>query len=256
MSTTKITNSMKYHSEKHYLAKRIVQVMSLHKHFVEPYFGSGAVLFQKGPSSVSEVANDILSTLMTLWKILQYPELFERFARLCNALPFFQQMWEESKLRLRDEVSVVRVHIFFILNQQSRQGLLDDFVTLSRNRVWWNMNEQVSRWLIAIDGLPQIPERLKRVVIFNRDAIDVIQQQDDVNPLFYFDPPYLSSTHVATSAYQHEMKIRAITVLLKRSWSAQAKTCCRVTLTRFTSNSKSLAGAPSMPRPSFRVPQL
>ena len=205
MSKTQITNPLKFHGGKHYLAKRIVQLMPPHTHYVEPFFGSGAVMFQKDPSGVSEVANDILSTLTTLWKVLQDEESFERFARLCDATPFSEQQWGKSEKRLRDEDLVVRVHAFFVLNRQSRQGLMYDFATLSRNRVRRNMNEQASSWLTAIDGLPQIHERLKRVVILNRDALDVLQQQSGDNTLFYLDPPYVSSTRVATSAYQHEM---------------------------------------------------
>ncbi len=205
MSKTQITNPLKFHGGKHYLAKRIVQLMPPHTHYVEPFFGSGAVMFQKDPSGVSEVANDILSTLTTLWKVLQDEELFERFARLCDATPFSERQWGESEKRLRDEDLVVRAHAFFVLNRQSRQGLMYDFATLSRNRVRRNMNEQASSWLTAIDGLPQIHERLKRVVILNRDALDVLQQQSGDNTLFYLDPPYVSSTRVATSAYQHEM---------------------------------------------------
>lgn len=162
-------------------------------------------MFQKDPTGVSEVANDILSTLTTLWKVLQDPELFERFTRHCDATPFSQQGWEESETRLQDEDPVVRAHAFFVLNRQSRQGLMSDFATLSRNRVRRKMNEQVSSWLTAIDGLPQIHERLKRVVILNRDALDVIRQQDGAKTLFYLDPPYVSSTRVATSAYRYEM---------------------------------------------------
>jgi DNA adenine methylase len=205
VSKIQITNPLKYHGGKHYLAKRIVQLMPPHTHYVEPFFGSGAVMFQKDPSGVSEVANDILSTLTTLWEVLQDEELFERFTRLCDATPFSERQWEESEKRLRDEDPVVRAHAFFVRNRQSRQGLMDDFATLSRNRVRRKMNEQVSSWLTAIDGLPQIHERLKRVVILNRDALDVIRQQDSPNTLFYLDPPYVSSTRVAASAYQHEM---------------------------------------------------
>lgn len=178
-------------------------------------------MFQKDPSGVSEVANDIFSNLTTLWKVLQDEELFERFARLCDATPFSEQQWEESEKRLRDEDPVARAHAFFVLNRQSRRGLMYDFATLSRNRVRRNMNEQASSWLTAIDGLPQIHERLKRVVILNRDAIDVIEQQGGSNTLFYLDPPYVSSSRVATSAYQHEMGDRdhqeLVDVILKCS---------------------------------------
>jgi DNA adenine methylase len=67
------------------------------------------------------------------------------------------------------------------------------------------MNEQASAWLSAIDGLPQVHDRLKRVAILNRDAIDVVRGHDDAGTLFYIDPPYLAETRSAPSVYAHEM---------------------------------------------------
>jgi len=178
-------------------------------------------MFQKDPSGVSEVANDILSTLTTLWEVLQDDQLFERFTRLCDATPFSEQQWKQSEKCLRDEDPVVRAHAFFVLNRQSRQGLMSDFATLSRNRVRRKMNEQASSWLTAVDGLPQIHERLKRVVILNRPAIDVIEQQDGENTMHYCDPPYVATARVATTAYEHEMSDRdhheLVDVILKCS---------------------------------------
>lgn len=36
-----ITQPLKWHGGKHYLAKRIIKLMPLHIHYVEPYFGDG-----------------------------------------------------------------------------------------------------------------------------------------------------------------------------------------------------------------------
>ena len=68
-----------------------------------------------------------------------------------------------------------------------------------------NMNEQASAWLTAIEGLPAVHERLKRVVILNRDVLDVIRQQDGPDTLFYCDPPYLKETCASKDVYAHEM---------------------------------------------------
>lgn len=67
------------------------------------------------------------------------------------------------------------------------------------------MNEQVSAWMTAVEGLPQVAQRLKRVVILNKDALDVIRQEDGPQTLFYLDPPYMHETRVATDAYTFEM---------------------------------------------------
>jgi DNA adenine methylase len=51
-----------------------------------------------------------------------------------------------------------------------------------------------------------VHERLRRVVILNRKATDVIKDQDGKNTLFYLDPPYVHDTRVTTTEYgEHEM---------------------------------------------------
>ena len=67
------------------------------------------------------------------------------------------------------------------------------------------MNEQASSLLTAIEGLPEIHERLKSVVILNDDAVKVIKQQDGEKTLNYLDPPYLHETRFSTGEYENEM---------------------------------------------------
>ena len=56
------------------------------------------------------------------------------------------------------------------------------------------MSGVISRWLGAIEDLPLIAERLLRVQIENRPAIDVIRLYDSPDTLFYCDPPYVHDT--------------------------------------------------------------
>jgi DNA adenine methylase len=78
---------------------------------------------------------------------------------------------------------------------------MQDFATLSRRRTRRNMNEQASAWLNAVEGLPAVHERLKRVVVLDSPALEVIQQQDGPDTLFYLDPPYLHTTRSSTDTY-------------------------------------------------------
>lgn len=195
--------------------------MPEHLHYVEAFFGGGSVLFAKDPEGISEVVNDICGHLTNLWRVLQDESLFGELVRMCEKTPFSEQSWKETTAGLNDGDQVVRARALLVRNRLSRQGLQKDFATMTRNRTRRGMNEQVSSWLTAIEGLPQVHERLKRVVILNRPAIDVIQQQDGYNTLHYLDPPYVQSTRVATSAYQYEMSDRdhhdLIDVILKCS---------------------------------------
>jgi DNA adenine methylase len=206
--TTILTQPIKWHGGKHYLAQRIIALMPPHVHYVEPFFGGGSVLLQKDPEGVSEVVNDLNYELATFWAVLRSPEWFDAFVRLVEATPFSEALFDangEQHYLPTDNSPVASAWRFFIRARQSRQGLTKDFATLSRNRTRRGMNEQVSSWLTAIEGLPDVHARLKRVVILNRDAIDVIRSQDGPNTLFYCDPPYLHETRVTTSDYAHEM---------------------------------------------------
>lgn len=201
----KLDPPLKWHGGKHYLASRIIAMMPPHVHYVEPYFGGGAVMLAKDYEGISEVANDINGSLYHFWKMLQEPAYFQAVKKRLEATPFSEDEFNASKA-LPIEVSwEEKAASFFIQCRQSLAGRMKDFATLSRNRIRRGINEQASAWLTAIEGLPIVHERLKRVVILNRDALDVIRQQDGEHTLFYLDPPYLHETRATTGEYAHEM---------------------------------------------------
>lgn len=185
------------------LAKWIISLMPPHTHYVEPYFGGGAVLLNKAPEGVSEVINDCDGNLMNFWKVLATTP--DRMLRALWGTPFSEVEFDNAVKDLADADAVRRATAFFIRCRQSRQGLQKDFATLSRNRTRGGMNEQVSAWLSAIEGLPDVHARLKRVVVLCREARDVIGQQDGKNTCFYIDAPYVHETRVTTADYKYEM---------------------------------------------------
>ena len=67
------------------------------------------------------------------------------------------------------------------------------------------MSGVVSRWLGSVNALPEIAERLLRVQIENRPALDVIKLYDSPETLFYCDPPYVHETRGDSKAYGFEM---------------------------------------------------
>lgn len=202
-----ITPPIKRHGGKHYLAKRIIALMPPHTHYVEPFFGAGGVLLHKNPIGCSEVVNDIDGELICFWRALQSEEQFQKFRRRVEATPFAQQVFEEALAADGESIEdpIERASRFFILARQSRQGIGRVFATLSRQRTRRAMNEQVSSWLGAIEGLPEVHERLKRIAILNDDAVKVIRTQDGQRTLFYCDPPYVHATRTVTTAYNCEM---------------------------------------------------
>lgn len=203
---------IKWHGGKAFLASRFVALMPQHVHYCEPYFGGGSVLFAKDPEGVSEVVNDLDGDLTNFWTTLQYPPLFEEFNRRLSCVPFSEMEYADAAGYLENHPRVAgkvpdlnRAVAFFVCCRQSLAGRMDHFAPLSKTRVRRGMNEQAAAWLTAVGWLPAVHERLKRVVVLNRDALDVIRQQDGPDTLFYLDPPYLPSTRASTGEYAHEM---------------------------------------------------
>ncbi|EMI55213.1 DNA adenine methylase [Rhodopirellula sallentina] len=219
-AATRLTLPLKWHGGKHYLAPKIIDLMPRHLHYVEPFGGGLAVLLNKDPfdprhqwgkasyeQGVSEVVNDVYGPLQNFWNVLKDSNTFSDFQRVVSATTFSEVEFDASAERLfpAHELDVEAAVAFFVRCRQSRAGSFRSFATLSRNRTRSRMNEQASAWLGAIDGLETVHDRLKRVVILCRNALDVICQQDGERTLFYLDPPYLPSTRASSGNYEHEM---------------------------------------------------
>lgn len=211
-----ITQPLKWHGGKTYLAKRIIELMPRRcktpnspasddpgwLHYVEPYFGGGAVLLANDPEGISEVANDLNGDLINFWRVLMRSDWFTEFQRIMEATPFSKEKWENPRHGVGEVADAVW---FFVKCRQSLSGRMDSFAGITRNRTRRGMNEQVSAWLNCIEGLPAVHERLKRVLILNDDAMTVIRKEDGPRTLFYLDPPYLHETRATTGEYEHEM---------------------------------------------------
>lgn len=231
---TKLTQPLKWHGGKHYLAQRIIAQFPPHLHYVEPYFGGGSVLLARDPTrdwliddawkarhgekiparlrGCSEVVNDSNGWLMNFWKHLRDGHLFEEFQRRVTGTPFSQAAFDEAcdtMDRMRCDPGSTNSDAalaFFIRCRQSRQGLGTVFATMTRKRTRGSVNEQANAYWGVIDGLPEVHQRLRNVVMLDSgDALQVIKQQDGPHTLFYLDPPYLHETRVTTNDYENEM---------------------------------------------------
>jgi DNA adenine methylase len=175
-------------------------------HYCEPYAGSAAVLLNRKPSPV-ETYNDLDGEVANFFRTLRddkeaiiegiglTPFSREEFARACEIDPALP--------------SLERARRFYVRARQVRSGLAQR-ASLGR---WANckgtsragMSGVISRWLGAITALPEIAERLLRVQIENRPALEIIRLYDSPGTLFYCDPPYVHQTRGDDSAYGHEM---------------------------------------------------
>ncbi len=204
-----IKTPTKTHGGKAYLASKIVQYFPPHQNYVEPYAGGLSVLLRKNPDNISEVVNDIDQALTNFWATMRDEAKFKQFQRLVEATNFSERTWKQAT-QIIDEATeyttVGHAWAFFVNCRLSLAGRLDSFAPITKNRLRRRMNEQVSAWLSAIEGLAEVHARLKRVVVLDHQhAPDVIRTFDMPHTLFYLDPPYYHPTRTAIDVYKHEM---------------------------------------------------
>lgn len=176
-------------------------------HYCEPFAGSGAVLINREPSPV-ETYNDIDGEVVNFFRALR--DNSEELIRGIALTPFSREEYHRAIVDSIEEVSSVeRARRFYIKARQTRTGLAQ---TASLGR-WANckdtsragMSGVVSRWLGGVEALDDIAQRLLRVQIENRPAVDIIRLYDSPKTLFYCDPPYLHETRGDAKAYGFEM---------------------------------------------------
>ncbi|MGH9175670.1 MAG: DNA adenine methylase, partial [Vicinamibacterales bacterium] len=175
-------------------------------HYCEPFGGSAAVLLNRAPSPI-ETYNDLDGEVAGFFRVLRDQK--EELVEAIGLTPFSREEFAVACEFDADLNPLERARRFYVRARQVRTGLAQR-ASLGR---WANckltsragMSGVISRWLGAIEMLPQIAERLLRVQIENRPAIDVIQLYDSATTLFYCDPPYVHETRGDSKAYAHEL---------------------------------------------------
>ena len=226
---------LRWHGGKQYLARRIVSLMPAHTRYVEPFAGGLSVLLAKDPEGVAEFAGDLNNQLVNFWQVLGDESAFRSFSLAVGCMPLSERVFEHAakavngsyrELNLLNKPEGFRVTAaahFFVAVRQSRQGLAKDYCTPTK-RLRRGMNEQVSAWLSAVDGLPEVAERLRRVELWCRPAVEMIRKLDLPETLFYLDPPYLPSERVTTGEYrEQEMSTEDHQELLESLTNLQGK---------------------------------
>lgn len=181
---------LNYPGAKWGMASQIVSMMPHHRSYLEPFFGSGAVLFNKPPSAI-ETVNDIDGDIVNFFKVLK-----ERASDLAEAIaltPYARDVFDDAH-KNRGTDSFDRAYRFAI---RSRMG--HGFKTFQKTGFKIDVYARersycVDCWNKMPSMLEQAAVRLKQVQIENRPALDLIKRFNYDNVLIYADPPYLLNT--------------------------------------------------------------
>lgn len=208
-STGRPAPPLKWPGGKRYMTRELVGLMPAdYGHYVELYAGSAALLFALPPEGKSEVLNDTNGDLTNLYRVLQQPAPFDRFLRAVQATPVSRPEWEHARRRLADQAAdpVERAVRYFVLVRQSLAGRGDTFTGVTKARTRGGRNAEANAWWNAVDGLPAVHARLRRVLVECRPAVELMAGHDVPGAVLYADPPYLPSTRASAGEYgEHEM---------------------------------------------------
>jgi len=154
--------------------------------YLEPFGGSGVILFMKKPSPV-EIYNDLEHNVHALFKVLTDEKLFDEFKQKCDLTYYSKDILDEFNESLKnDDLSTLeRAYKYFIVNRTAYNGVGGFSSALVVRR---NMSKSISDYLSTVDRLPEIHQRLSKVLVHNRDAVELIEKYDKPNWIYYLDP--------------------------------------------------------------------
>jgi len=199
---------LKYIGGKFNMRKRILEMLPKCRHYRSVFLGSGGIEFSIDPLGKSEIWNDYDKGLMNLYQVIQNETLFKEFKALCEKTMFSEAEFENAKMSLAIPfeyfgTSVPWAWKYYVRNRMSRMGDGVSFA-VPTSRLRRDMNENVSAWLSAIEGLDAFHKRLKYVELRQMDFEYFITKFDREDAFFLADPPYLPSTR-AKNLYNVEM---------------------------------------------------
>ena len=104
---------MKYPGSKWSLAHWIIGMFPPHHSYLEPFFGSGAVLFNK-PRSDIETVNDLDGNVVNLFECIR--EDPERLARSISLTPYARDIYEKAYLADPEDRFEAALNFYIRLN--------------------------------------------------------------------------------------------------------------------------------------------
>ena len=189
---------LKYPGAKWKLAEWIISYMPKHTTYLEPFFGSGAVFFNKLPSKV-ETINDIDGNVVNLFRVIR--ERPDELAALIEMTPWARD--ELKNCQPLAECDLENARRFIVRCWQTygsgpaRSKSWKDDVTTGQQGL-------AKTWASVPKRILTLADRLKMALIENMPAIEIVRRYHSKTVLIYGDPPYPRGTRNGRM-YAHEM---------------------------------------------------
>lgn len=218
----KITALAPWFGSKRTLAPAIIQELGEHSNYFEPFCGSMAVLLAKPPAR-QETVNDLHCDLTNLARVLAREESAAWLYGNLSRVMVSDGLLADAHQALKQDADFTapnreRAMWYFLQSWTMRNGVAGTNIGQPRGvgtqlavRYTANGGSPAVRFRNAVESIPDWHERLRNVVVLNRDAFVIIPKIDDVKgTAVYVDSPYVAESRSgfkgagAQSRYLHE----------------------------------------------------
>lgn len=188
---------LKYPGAKWSAASWIVPRLPVHEIYLEPFFGSGAVFFNKEPARL-ETINDRDHNVVNLFRVIR--EKPEELAQLVACTPWAREEYEIACMALEaleackaTECDIYAARLFLVRCWQA-------FGTLTGQKTGWRHSAtgrapaMPQQWAKVPERITKAAGRLLEAQIECMDAVELIRKYNDPKCLIYADPPYMPGT--------------------------------------------------------------
>lgn len=198
-----IPRILHYPGSKWSMANWIINHMPDHKTYLEPFFGSGAVFFRKGKSTI-ETINDLDSSVVNLFRVIR--DNPEELAYKIKFTPLSREEYYQSYEDPDPSKSDIEQARRFLVRCWQAIGAKTSDRTGWRSLISSNGPDTAKEWDKLPDKILLVADRLKQAQIENQPAIKLIERYKRKEVLIYADPPYIIETRTKRH-YKHEMAI-------------------------------------------------
>lgn len=202
---------LRWHGGKWLLAPWIIEHLPPHRCYVEPFGGAASVLLRK-PRAYAEIYNDLDSHVVGLFRVLRDPAQAARLVQELELTPFARGEFMLSYQEAEDPVEAARRLVVRSFMGFGSDGATGEYRTGFRSASNRSGTTPAHDWRNYPASLVGIIDRLRGVVIENRDALEVMRRHDGVDTLHYVDPPYMLELRSRTNRrkgaagnYRHEL---------------------------------------------------